>query len=217
MNYIVAGYSISVLSRNQVQTVYCEPATGKLHGSLPSGLRILIRSKVSSQLYLWLSVGNNFKVNSRITINIILKSAVKDSSPVLGQLLLWDPWKKCSLWYAVLNRSSLHGIMVSSFDSLKIPPFFSCPEFSIIANRALSSLKCHHEINAVKNQYNCNLMPYKLARSECAVELTGRSIPQVVQVAQYVCASWHLSSNMRLFCWLRSVFFHAPHNDVNQN
>jgi len=34
-----------------------------------------------------MSIGNHFKVNSRFTINSILKSAVKGSSPVLGLLL----------------------------------------------------------------------------------------------------------------------------------
>lgn len=80
-------------------------------------------------------------------------------------------------------------LMVTSFDSLKMPTSFFCPKFSSIPDRALSNLKHHHEINAVKNQYNCNLTPRKLAQSECAVELTGRSIPQVMQVAQYICAS----------------------------
>lgn len=96
------------------------------------------------------------------------------------------PTEEHSLWYMVQLTWYL---TVTFSDSLNIPLFCSCSEFSTILDKALSSLKRHHEINAVKNQYNCNLTPHKLAQSEFAVELTGRSIPQVVQVVQYVCTS----------------------------
>lgn len=150
-----------------------------------------MRSKMSSQLYMLMRIGNNFKVNSRFTVNIILKCAVKDDSPVLGQLLPRHPWKVCPVVCRMEWKQLTWYHMVTSFDSLKMPPLFFCPKFSTIPDRALSSLKRHLEINAVKNQYNCNLMPGKLelAASECAVELTGRSIPQVVQVVRYIWAS----------------------------
>lgn len=138
-----------------------------------------------------MSVGNNFEVNSRFTINIILKCAVKDNSPVLGQLLSRHPWKTCPAVHQMEWKQLTWYRMVTSSDSLKMLPFFFCPKFSTVLDRSLSSLKRHHEINAAKNQYNCNLMPCKLelAPSECAVGLTGRSIPQVVQVVRYIWAS----------------------------
>lgn len=209
MNYSVAGCSISALSGDQVRIVYCEPATGRRRGSLPGGLRTLIRSKVSSQLYSWMSIGNNFEfpAYNEQRVEICCKSHFSGS----GAVAFVEAMEKRSSWYAVLIKRFLtFYLAVSPSDALNIPPFFPCSEFSAIPDKALSSLKHHHEINAVKNQYTCNLTPRKLSQSEFAAELTGRSVPQVVQVLPYVCASWHLGSNVCLFCWLGSVFLLLP-------
>lgn len=139
--------------------------------------------------------------------NSILESAGKDSSP-LGLLLCGIHGKVQPVFPCPEQGLLTPCLTVTSLESFKMPPLFYCPKFSIILDRALSNLKYHCEINAVGNQFNCNVTPQKISWVCCRMR---------VQVAQSICASWHLSPNTCLFSCLRSVFSSAAHSDVNLN